>query len=82
MYVYLVEFYVINSYDVRFDRGSEIYDSWDKACKSIDEFKNESIERGCFVCYDKIRENDNRQVELVDEDYLSYHACLIKFEVK
>ena len=83
MYVYFVEFYVIDSYDVRYERGSEIYDSWDKASKAVDEFKNENIEQGCLVCYDETWENDTRQVKLKDdEDYLKYHAGLTKFEVK
>ena len=83
MYVYLVEFYVVNSDDVRFDRGAEIYDSWDKAFKAIHEFKNENIKQGYLVSYDIIRKNDTRQVELEDiENYLYYHAGINKFEVK
>ena len=83
MYVYFVEFYVIDSSDVRYEHGSEVYDSWDKACKAIDEFKNESIEQGYLVCYDETWENDTRQVKLKDnENYLNYHAGLTKFELK
>ena len=83
MYVYFVEFYVIDSFNVRHERGAEVYDSWDKACKAIHEFKNENIKQGYLVSYDIIRENDTRQVELEDiEDYLYYHAGINKFEVK
>ena len=82
MYVYLVEFYVVNSHDVRFGRDTEIYGSWDQACKAVDKFKNENIEHGCLVCYDATRENNDRQVKLKDNDDIRYRAEITKFEVK
>ena len=74
MYVYLVEFYVINSYDVRFDRGSEIYDSWDKA---------KHISQGCMFDYDSGYSSEFRFVSLIDAgDNLKYHASFTRFKVK
>lgn len=83
MYVYLVEFYVINSYDVRFDRGSEIYDAWDKADMAVNEFKEKHIRRGCMFDYDSGYSSEFRFVSLIDEgDNLKYHASFTRFEVK
>ena len=83
MYVYLVEFYVVNSDDVRFDRGAEIYDSWDKADMAVNEFKNECIKQGYSSRYDVAWSDSSRQVALLDEsDNLNYHASLTRFEVK
>ena len=48
MYVYFVEFYVIDSADVRYERGSEVYDSWDKADMAVNEFKEKHIRQGCI----------------------------------
>ena len=83
MYVYLVEFYVVNSYDVRFDRGAEIYDSWDKADMAVNEFKEKHISLGCIFDYDSGYASDFRFVTLIDSgDDLKYHASFMRFEVK
>lgn len=83
MYVYLVEFYVVNSDDVRFDRGAEIYDSWDKADMAVNEFKEKHIRMGCMFDYDSGYASDFRFVTLIDTGgNLKYHASFTRFEVK
>ena len=83
MYVYLVEFYVVNSDDVRFDRGAEIYDSWDKADMAVNEFKEKHTSMGCIFDYDSGCDSEFRFVSLIDAGGdLKYHASFMRFEVK
>ena len=83
MYVYLVEFYVVNSCDVRYDRGAEIYDSWDKADMAVSEFKEKHIRQGCMFDYDSGYSSEFRFVSLIDAGGdLKYHASFTRFKVK